>query len=92
MLDFYGYIPSYVSGVGSTVMNGSVEDHDILIEIRTDIKHVRTELTECNKKYDRLRRDTDFHDRLLNRMKGASAATSVFLALFGGMLLYLLFK
>ena len=72
-------------------MNGS-DDHDILIEIRTDIKHVRKDLTECNQKYERLRKDIDFHDRLLNKMKGATAATIVFLTIFGGMLLYLLFK
>jgi len=72
-------------------MNGS-EDHDILIEIRTDIKHVRKDLTECNQKYEQLRKDTDFHARLLNRMKGATAATAVFLTIFGGILLYLLFK
>ena len=68
------------------------EDHDILIEIRTDIKHVRTDLTECNQKYEQLRKDTDIHDRLLNKMKGATAATIIFLTIFGGMLLYLLFK
>ena len=71
-------------------MNG--EDHDILIEIRTDIKYVRKELTECNKKYERLRGEVSHHDRLLNRMKGATAATIVFLGVFGTVLLYLLFK
>ena len=71
-------------------MNG--EDHDILIEIRTDIKHVRKDLTECNQKYEKLRGEVSHHDRLLNRMKGATAATIVFVTIFGGMLLYLLFK
>ena len=68
------------------------EDHDILIEIRTDIKHVRKDLTECNQKYERLRKDIDFHDRLLNKMKGATAATIVFFTVFGGMLLYIVLK
>ena len=72
-------------------MNGK-EDHDLLIEIRTDTKHVRKELSRCNERHDQLRKDVDFHDRLLNKMKGATAATVVFLTIFGGMLLYLLFK
>lgn len=72
-------------------MNGTT-DHDILIEIRTDIKHVRKELTECNQKYERLRKDIDFHDRLLNKMKGATAATIALLGTFAGVLLYLFFK
>ena len=72
-------------------MNGT-EDHDILIEIRTDIKHVRKELTECNQKYERLRKDIDFHDRLLNKMKGATAATTVFLTALCAALLYLFFR
>ena len=67
-------------------------DHDLLIEINADTKHIRKDLTECNEKYNRLRKDVDFHDRLLNKMKGATAATIVFLTIFGGMLLYLLFK
>ena len=68
------------------------EDHDLLIEIRTDTKYVRKELTKCNEKHDLLRKDVDFHDRLLNKMKGATAATVAFLTVFSGMLLYLLFK
>jgi len=67
-------------------------DHDLLIEISADTKYVRKELARCNERYDLLRKDIDFHDRLLNKMKGATAATIVFLTVFGGMLLYLLFK
>ena len=72
-------------------MNGK-EDHDLLIEIGADIKYVRKELSRCNERYTQLRNEIDFHDRLLNKMKGATAATIVFLTVFGGMLLYLLFK
>ena len=68
------------------------EDHDILIEIRTDIKHVRKDLTECNQRYERLRGEVSHHDRLLNRIKGATAAAIVLLGVFGTVLLYLLFK
>ena len=65
-------------------------DHDLLIEINRDMKYVRRELTECNKRYTLLRRDVDFHDRLMNKMKGATATTIVFLTIFGGVLLYLI--
>ena len=68
------------------------EDHDLLIEIRADIKYVRKELVRCNEKYDQLRKDVDFHDRAMNKMKGATAATIVFFSVFGTVLLYLLFK
>ena len=72
-------------------MNGK-EDHDLLIEIGADIKYVRKELSRCNERYNLLRKDIDFHDRLLNKMKGATAATIVFFSVFGTVLLYLLFK
>ena len=71
-------------------MNG--EDHDILIEIRSDIKHVRKELIECNQKYERLRHDVDFHDRWINRAKGHISAIVAFLTIFGGMLLYFVLR
>ena len=71
-------------------MNG--EDHDILIEVRTDIKHVRKELTECNKKYERLREHVEHHDRWINRAKGHISAIMAFLTIFGGMLLYFVLR
>jgi hypothetical protein len=67
-------------------------DHDLLIEINADTKHIRKDLTECNEKYNRLRKDVDFHDRLLNKMKGATVATTVFLTALGAALLYLFFR
>ena len=72
-------------------MNGS-EDHDILLRIERDVKHLKETILKCNENFERLRHDVDFHDRLLNKMKGATAATIVFVTIFGTVLLYLLFK
>ena len=71
-------------------MNG--EDHDILIEIRTDIKYVRKELIECNEKYEKLRGEVEYHERWINRAKGHISAIMAFLAIFGGVLLYFMSK
>ena len=67
-------------------------DHDLLIEISADIKYVRKELSRCNERYDQLRKDIDYHDRWVNRAKGAIYAIIALLGIFGATLLYLLFK
>lgn len=67
-------------------------DHDLLIEIRTDIKQIQKDMSECDQRYNQLRREVNAHDRLLNRMKGATAATIIFVSAFGMGLIYLFVK
>lgn len=65
-----------------------MDDHDLLIRISENVEYLRKAVDDINARLDKHAETIEEHDRWINRLKGAAAATGIFLTVFGATLLY----